>query len=84
MNIRVDISHKNTHALIRKIEDGFTQATSGLKTTSFRFSADYALSRSLTLRAFFDKIINTPLVSSSAYSTANTNAGMSLRFNLNQ
>ena len=84
LNIRVDISHKNTHALIRKIEDGFTQATSGLKTTSFRFSADYALSRSLTLRAFFDKIINTPLVSSSAYSTANTNAGMSLRFNLNQ
>ncbi|MPM73571.1 hypothetical protein SDC9_120553 [bioreactor metagenome] len=83
LNIRVDISHKVTQALIRKIEDQFTQATSGLKTTSIRFSADYALSRSLTLRAFFDKIINMPLVSSSAYPTANTNAGMSLRLNLN-
>jgi len=83
LNIRVDISHKVTQALIRKIEDRFTQATSGLKTTSIRFSADYALSRSLTLRAFFDKIINMPLVSSSAYPTANTNAGMSLRLNLN-
>lgn len=84
LNIRVDISHKITDALIRKIEDGFTQATSGLKTTSIRFSADYALSRSLTLRAFFDKIINMPLVSSSAYPTSNTNAGLSLRMNFNQ
>ena len=84
LNIRVDVSHKTTQALIRKIEDQFTQATSGLKTTSIRVSADYALSRSLTLRAFFDKIINTPLVSSSSYPTANTNAGMSLRLNLNQ
>ncbi len=84
LNIRVDVSHKTTYSLIRKIENGFTQATSGLKTTSIRCSADYALSRSLTLRAFFDKIINMPLVSSSAYPTANTNAGLSLRLNFNQ
>ena len=84
LNIRVDVSHKITQALIRKIEDRFTQATSGLKTTAIRFSADYALSRSLTLRAFFDKTIHVPLVSSSAYPTANTSAGMSLRLNLNR
>ena len=81
LNIRVDISGKNTQALIRKIEDGFTQATSGIRTTTIRFSADYAMSRALTLRAFFDRIINRPLVSSSAYPTANTSAGLSLRFN---
>lgn len=84
LNIRVDVSHKVTQALIRKIEDRFTQATSGLKTTAIRFSADYALSRSLTLRAFFDKTVHVPLVSSSAYPTANTSAGMSLRLNFNQ
>ncbi len=84
LNIRVDISHKTTQALIRKIEDQFTQATSGIRTTSIKVSADYALSRSLTLRAFFDKIINTPLVSSNSYPTANTNVGVSLRFNLTQ
>lgn len=84
LNIRIDISHKTTQALIRQIESGFTQATSGLKTTTIRFSADYALSRSLTFRAFFDKLIHTPLVSASAYPTANTNAGMSLRLNLNR
>lgn len=84
LDVRIDVSRKTTHALIRKIDDGFTQPTSGLSTTSIRFSADYALSRSLTLRAFFDKIINKPLVSSSSYATSNTNAGLSLRFNLNQ
>lgn len=84
LDVRLDIAHKTTHALIRKIDDGFTQPTSGLTTTSIRFSADYAMSRSLTLRAFFDKIINKPLVSSSSYATSNTNAGLSLRFNLNQ
>jgi len=81
LNIRVDISGKNTQALIRKIEDGFTQATSGIRTTTIRFSADYAMSRALTLRAFFDKIINKPLVSSTAYPTTSTSAGLSLRFN---
>lgn len=84
LNIRVDVSYKNTQALIRKIEEQFTQATSGVRTTSIKVSADYAMSKSLTLRAFFDKIINTPLVSSSSYPTANTNVGLSLRFNLTQ
>ncbi len=82
LNIRLDVSHKITNALIRSIDYGFTQPTSGMRTMSIRFSADYALSRSLTLRAFFDKIINTPLVSSSSYSTSNTNTGISVRVNL--
>lgn len=83
LNLRLDFSHKVTNALIRKIDEGFTQPTSGLRTMSIRFSADYALSRQLTLRAFFDKIINTPLVSSSSYSTSSTNAGVSVRVGLN-
>lgn len=41
------------------------------------------MSKALTLRAFFDKIINKPLVSSTAYPTANTSAGISVRFNFN-
>lgn len=83
LSIRLDVSHKLSQTLTRKIEDGFTQATSGLVTTSIRFAADYDLSRSLTLRAFFDRIINKPLVSSASYPTANTTAGVSLRYNLN-
>ena len=84
LNIRLDISRKITHALIRKIEEEFTQATSGIRTTTIRFSADYALSRAVTLRAFFDKMVYHPLVSSGSYPTSTTSAGMSLRFNMDQ
>lgn len=84
LNIRLDISYKTTRALIRKIEDAFMQATGGVRTTSILFSADYTLNKAITLRAFFDKVINTPLVSSSAYSTSVTSSGISVRFNLNQ
>lgn len=84
LTIRVDFSHKKTQTLIRKIEDGFTQSTAGLRSNSIQVSADYALSRAITLRAFFDRISNTPLVSSFSYPTTTTNAGLSLRFNLHQ
>lgn len=84
LTIRVDFSHKITQALIRKIEDGFTQSTSGLRTHTLQISADYAMSRSLTLRAFFDRMVNMPLVSASAYPTTSSSAGVSVRVNLNQ
>ncbi len=84
LNIRLDISRKTTHALIRKIEEQFTQATSGIRTTTISFSADYSLSRLVTLRAFFDKVIYRPLVSSGSYPTATTSAGISLKFSMDQ
>lgn len=84
LNIRLDISRKTTHALIRKIEEQFTQATNGIRTTTISFSADYSVSRAVTLRAFFDRMIHRPLVSSGSYPTSTTSAGMSLRFNMNQ
>jgi cell surface protein SprA len=84
LNIRLDISRKTTHALIRKIEEQFTQATSGIITTTISFSADYSLSRAITLRAFFDRMAYRPLVSSGSYPTSTTSAGMSVRFNMDQ
>ncbi|WP_169337977.1 cell surface protein SprA [Proteiniphilum acetatigenes] len=84
LNIRLDISRKITHAMIRRIEEGFTQATSGIRTTTISFSADYSLSRLVTLRAFFDKMVHRPLVSSGSYPTSTTSAGISLRFNMDQ
>jgi cell surface protein SprA len=84
LNIRFDLSNKVTRALIRTIEDGLTQATGGLRTITLQFSADYSLSRSLTLKTFFDKTILSPLVSATSYPTSTTSTGISLRFNLNQ
>lgn len=84
LNIRLDVSRRISHALIRRIEGGFTQATSGMKTTTISFAADYALSKLVTLRAFFDKTVYRPLVSSASYPSSTTSAGVSLRLSMNQ
>lgn len=84
LNIKADLSHKTTEALLRRIEEQFTQATSGTTIVTLKLSADYTMSRSLTLRAFYDRILNKPLISSSAYPTTNSNFGISFKFTLIQ
>jgi cell surface protein SprA len=84
LNITADLSRRTTHSLIRKIEDQYTEATSGNTILTLKLSAEYTLSRSLLLRAFYDRIVNTPLISTSSYPTANTNFGINLRFTLTQ
>lgn len=84
LNIKTDISYKTNEALLRKIEEGYTQATNGTTIVTLKVSAEYTMSRSLTLRAFYDRILNKPLISSSSYPTTNSNFGISLRFTLVQ
>ena len=79
LTFRLDLSLKQTHALIRKLSDGTGQPTDGIQTGMIRFTADYAVSRNLTLRAFYDYMIQKPLVSSRSVATSNTNAGINLR-----
>lgn len=84
LTVNLDLSFRRTQSLIRKIEEQFTQATSGNLAKTIQFSADYGLSRALTIRAFYDLQINEPLVSSESYPTSNSNYGISLRFSLAQ
>lgn len=84
LTVRLDFSYNKMQSLIRKIEDSFTQATSGNIAKTIQFSADYGLSRALTIRAFYDLQINEPLISNAAYPTSNSNYGVALRFSLAQ
>lgn len=84
LTVKMDISFRKTQSLIRKIEEQLTQATSGNLAKTISFSADYGLSRALTVRAFYDIQINNPLVSSASFPTTNSNYGISLRFSLAQ
>lgn len=84
LTVRFDYSYNRSSMLIRKIQENFTLATNGNKAHSFKFSADYDLSRLITLRAYFDWNVNTPLVSSASFPTRNTDFGISLRINLTQ
>ncbi|MDR1610794.1 MAG: cell surface protein SprA [Candidatus Symbiothrix sp.] len=82
LNIKADISYNMTQNLIRKIQDNLTQATNGNTQTMIKLSADYNLSRLITLQAFFDKQISNPLVSATAYPVSKSSFGISVRVSL--
>lgn len=84
LNLRVDFSLRDQSALNRDILSGLTQATSGNKALHISFSADYALSKYLTLTAFYDYQFNKPLLTTSSYPTRTQDFGVSLRFILNR
>ncbi len=82
LTLNADFSFQHNQALIRRIEDTYTQATSGTKTLNINFTASYVLSRALTLSAYFDHQVNTPIVTTSAYPTSNSSYGLSMNLNL--
>lgn len=82
LSINGDFSFSETQALIRRIETAYTQATSGTRTLTMNFTASYIMSRRLTLGAFFDHQINTPIVSSTSYPTTNTSFGFNINLSL--
>ncbi|MDR2118538.1 MAG: cell surface protein SprA [Tannerellaceae bacterium] len=84
LTVRLDFSYRKMQSLIRKIQELMTQATSGNISKTIQFSADYGISRSLALRAYYDLQINEPLISSAAYPTSNSNYGISIRFSFSQ
>ncbi len=82
LTINADFSFRKNLALIRRIEQNFTQATSGTQTMAIKVTANYVLSKRITLGAYFDHQTNNPLVSSSAYPVSNSNYGISVRLSL--
>ena len=84
MNLRLDFSIRNQCALNRDIITSLTQATSGNKVIQVNFSADYALSRYLTVTAYYDRQFNKPLLTASTYPIKTQDFGVSLRFMLNR
>ncbi|MDE7509606.1 MAG: cell surface protein SprA, partial [Muribaculaceae bacterium] len=82
LSLNFDLSFASNASLIRRIETAYTQATQGTNTFSLNFMASYILSRRITLNAFFDHQVNTPLVSNSSYPTSNSNYGVSVNVSL--
>ncbi|WP_066756493.1 T9SS outer membrane translocon Sov/SprA [Crocinitomix algicola] len=83
LNIRFDLSIRNNIALNRNIiEDNF-QITSGQNMYSIKSRVDYNVGPNLNVALYFDRVVNKPQLST-AFNTANTSAGIALRFNLAQ
>ncbi len=83
ITLKLDFSIRSNKTVLRRIDQNINQISSGQQVISLNFSADYMLNERFTLRAFFDKVINNPFISSS-FPNSTTNAGISFRFSLAQ
>ncbi len=81
LNLRVDLSLRDNFTVIRKMEERQNQLTAGQKVLSIKTSADYVLNQRLNVRLFYERVVNTPVITTS-FPSANTNFGISLRFTL--
>lgn len=83
VDIKVDFSIRSNKTILRRIDEDVNQVSAGQKIISINTSVDYMLNQNLSIRFFFDKIINDPFVSNQ-YRNSTTNGGISLRFSLTQ
>ncbi len=81
LNIKADLSIRDNITILRRIVEEINQVSAGQRVISINLSADYQFSKNITLRAFFDQIINNPHVASQYFNTS-TNFGISIRFSL--
>ncbi len=83
LRLRGDISFRDNITIIRKLDNNIrpNEPTGGQQIISLKFTADYSLSNKLNLRLFYDRIVTNPVISLS-FPTANTNAGVSIRFTI--
>ena len=81
LKLNVDVSYKDIKTLLRKVEEGITQASSGNKVFGIKISADYVLSQKINLQLFYDHQGTTPLISSS-YPTKADNFGINIKLML--
>ena len=82
LNMRLDLSYRSQASISRDIATRTSAASSGNTAFKISFSADYTLSRLLTMSFFYDRQTNTPLLSSNSYPTTTQDFGLSLKFSL--
>ena len=82
LNVRLDLSYRRQAAISRDIATMTSAASSGNTAFRLQFSADYTLSRLLTMTLYYDQQTNTPLLSSSSFPTTTHDFGVSIKFSL--
>ncbi len=82
LNLRLDLSYRKQASICRDIATMTSSASSGNTAFKLSFSADYTLSRLLTMSFYYDRQTNTPLLSSSSYPMTTQDFGLSLKFSL--
>jgi cell surface protein SprA len=81
LDLKLDLNIRNNKTIIRRIIEDQEQITMGQRIISVKFSADYVFSQRLNIKAFYDRVVTNPFISTT-FPGAITNAGFSLRFTL--
>jgi cell surface protein SprA len=82
LNLRLDLSYRQQAAISRDIATRTSSASSGNNAFKLSFTADYTLSRLLSLSFYYDMQTNTPLLSSSSYPTTTYDFGFNVKLSL--
>ena len=82
LTFNLNVKMSSNSSLIRKIESNTAQATNGTRTWAVNFTANYVVSKRITMGAYFDYQSNMPLVSTTSYPTTNSNYGLSINMSL--
>ena len=82
LNLRFDFSYRRQASISRDIATMTSNASSGNTALKFSFSADYTLSKLMTMTFYYDRQTNTPLLSANSYPTTTRDFGLSLKFSL--
>ncbi|WP_228237020.1 cell surface protein SprA [Allomuricauda sp. M10] len=80
LNLKADLSLRDNITIIRNLDIDNNQITSGQKLVSMKFTADYALSKSLNALFFYDHSFSKFAVST-AFPQTTINGGFTLRYN---
>ena len=81
MKLNVDVSYKDIKTLLRKVEEGITQASAGNRVFGVKLSADYVLSQKINIQFYYDHQGTTPLISTS-YPISTDNVGFNIKLML--
>ena len=84
LKIEGTLTFQRSSNLIRRIQDSYTQASAGETQTMIRLTADYSLSRALTIQAFYDRQVTSPLVTTTSYPMTKSSFGININLSLMQ
>ena len=82
LTFNLNVKMSDNSSIIRKIDSNTAQATNGSRTWNVSFTANYVMSKRITMGAFYELQTNTPLVSANSYPTRNSNYGLTINMAL--
>ena len=87
LTLNLNVKMSNNTSLIRKFDtnnfdNNSAQPTNGTRTWNINFTANYVVSKRITMGAFYEYTSNTPLVSNNSYPTTSSNYGLAINMSL--